>query len=78
MRRRLRRLVRRAIAEDVALGILQHAGNGAAQFPEPRRDLLVHSVLVEHRGQKADGDDNESLILRRPQRHGEAVDVRAP
>src|SRR6266568_4637559 len=55
------RLVLGAIAEGITFVIPQHAGNGGAQFEEPRRDLPVQSFLVEHRGQQADGDDHEGL-----------------
>src|SRR5664279_5417128 len=73
-----KRLARRAIAEQFAVGALEHAADRGAQFENPWRDFLVQPLLVIHRGQKADRDHHEGLVLRRPQRHGETVDVRAP
>ena len=38
----------------------------------------MRTLLVVHQREKADGDDHEGLVLRRPDRHREPVDVRAP
>src|SRR6202022_873009 len=73
-----KRLTPRAIAEQFAVGALEHSADGGAQLQKPRRDLLVQPLLIVHRGQKTDRDHHEGLILRRPQRHGETVDMRTP
>src|SRR4051794_5525142 len=49
MRRCRQRLVVDTAGEDVAFGIVEHAGDGAAQFQKTRRDLLVQPRFVEHR-----------------------------
>src|SRR5882762_6555621 len=73
-----KRLALHAIAEDISVGALKHAADRGAQFQKSRRDLLVQPLLIIHRGQQTDRDDNVGLILRRPHRHREAVDMRAP
>src|SRR5258707_164014 len=66
------------IAEQLSVGAFQQAADRGAQFQKLWRDLPVQPLLIIHRGEKADRDPDEGLILRRPQRHREAVDVRAP
>src|SRR5882672_8253537 len=78
MGRYRKRLPLQSVAEEFSVGALQHGADRGAQFQHPRRDLLVQAFLVKHRGQKTDRDHNECLILRRPQRHRETVDVRTP
>ena len=72
------RLVLQPIVKDFAVGMVEHARYGGAQFEHQRRDFLVQSRLVIHRRQQSDRDHDKGLILRRPQRHREAVDMRAP
>src|SRR3979411_3263053 len=66
------------VAEDISVGAFKHAADRGAQFQKPRCDLLVQPLLIIHGGQQTDRDDNVGLILRRPKRHREAVDMRAP
>ena len=66
MGRYRKRLVLGAIAEQFAVGALQHAADRDAQFQKPRGDFLVQPLLVIHRGEKADRDHDEGLVLRRP------------
>src|SRR5882672_2220002 len=78
LRRYRKRLALHAIAEDISVGALKHAADRDAQFQKPRRALLVQPLLIIHRGQKTDREHNECLILRRPQRYREAVDMWTP
>src|SRR5258707_2011997 len=73
-----KRLPFQPITEEFPVGALKQAADRGTQFQKPRGDLLVQPLLIIHRGQKTDRDHNECLILRRPQRHREAVDMRAP
>src|ERR1700722_9729182 len=73
-----KRLAGYAIPEQISVDAFKHAADRGAQFQQPRRDLIVQPLLVIHRGQKTDRDHHEGLVLRRPQRHREAVDMRAP
>src|ERR1700687_2432436 len=73
-----KRLALRAIVEEFSVGALKHCADRGAQFQKLWCDLLVQPLLVVHRRQKTDRDHNECLVLRRPQRHREAVDMRAP
>src|SRR5882757_10762639 len=66
------------VAEDISVGAFKHAADRGTEFQKPRCDLLVQPLLIIHRGQQTDRDDNVGLILRRPHRHREAVDMRAP
>ena len=66
------------VREYISVGALQHDADRGAQLQHLRRDLPVQPLLVEHRRQQSDRDHHVGLILRRPQRHREAVDVRAP
>src|ERR1700694_4382171 len=59
-----KRLALHAIAEEFAVGALEHAADRGGQFQKPRRDLLVQPLLIIHRGEKTDRDHNEGLILR--------------
>src|ERR1700722_7489650 len=77
MRWHRKRLALDPTAEEV-VGAPQHAADRSAQLQQRRSDLLVQPLLVIHGGQKTDRDHHECLILRRPQRHGEAVDMRTP
>src|SRR5213078_4028051 len=47
MRDLRQRLVMGVAAEGAGFRIFQHAGNGPAQFDQPRRDLPVQATLVE-------------------------------
>ena len=78
MGRYRKRLSLQAIAEEFSVGALKHAADRGAQFEHSRRDLLVQALLVKHRGQKTDRDHNECLILRRPHRNRQTIDVRTP
>src|SRR5260370_22314474 len=66
------------IAEQLSVGALQQAADRGAQFQKLWRDLPVQPLLIIHCREQSDRDPDEGLILRRPQRHRETVDVRAP
>src|SRR6476620_1058623 len=66
------------VGKDVAVGALEQAADRGAQFEHHRRYFAVQPFLIEHGGEKSDRRDDEGLVLRRPQRHRAAVDVRAP
>ena len=66
------------VREDIALGALEQAADRGSEIEHRRRHLPVQPFLVEHRRQQPDRGDDEGLILRRPDRHRDAVDVRAP
>ena len=61
-----KRLSLQPVVEEFSVGALQQAADRGAQLQKPRRDFLVQPLLVIHRGQKADRDHDECLILRRP------------
>src|ERR1700692_235408 len=73
-----KRLVLHAIAEQSGLAALEHDSDRRTQLQKPRGDLLVQPLLIIHCGQKTDRDDDIGLVLRRPQRHRETIDMRAP
>src|ERR1700738_3619258 len=52
------------VAEEFAVGAFEQAADRGAQLQKPRRDLLVQSLFIVHRGQKADRHHHEGLILR--------------
>jgi hypothetical protein len=60
------RLSLQAVAEDVAVGALEQAGDRDAQLKHLRCYFLVQPFLVIHRGTKPDRDHDEGLVLRRP------------
>ena len=66
------------IAEDIAVGALEHAADRKTQIDHSRRNFLVQPLLVIHRRQQADRHHDEGMILRRPDRHRETIDMRAP
>src|SRR5258708_7296291 len=66
------------IAEQFSVGAFEEAADRAAQFQKLWRDLPVQPLLIIHCREQSDRDPDEGLILRRPQRHRETVDVRAP
>ena len=72
------RFAREAVVEDITFGALHQASERAAERDHQRRDFSMQTLLVIHRRQQPDRDDDEGLVLRRPDRHREAVDVRAP
>src|SRR5438132_699384 len=73
-----KRLSRKPVGEDVAVGAPKQAADRHAQFEHQRRDLLVQPLLIIHRGKQSDRDHDEGLVLRRPERHRKTVDMRAP
>src|SRR5258708_14618141 len=66
------------IAKQFSVGAVEQAADRGAEFAHLRCDFPVQALLVIHRGQKTDRDHHEGLILRRPQRYREAVDVWTP
>src|SRR5690242_1412460 len=73
-----KRLAVQPVLEKIAFGAFKQPADGNAQLDHQRRHLLVQSLLVEHRRQQPDRHDDEGLVLRRPQRHREAINMRAP
>src|SRR5258708_36150655 len=73
-----KRLSLQPIVEEFSVAALKQAADRGAQVQKPRRDLLVQPLLIIHGREQTDRDRDEGLILRRPHRHREAVDVRAP
>src|SRR3984957_479175 len=51
------------VAEQFAVGALEQAADRSTQLQKLWRYLLVQPLLVKHRGQKADRDHHEGLIL---------------
>src|SRR6202048_157369 len=45
-----KRLALPAMAEELAVGTLEHAADRGGQFQKPRRDFLVQPLLIIHRG----------------------------
>src|SRR5258707_9755734 len=78
MGRYRKRFALQPIAEQLSVGAFEEAADRAAQFQKLWRDLPVQPLLIIHRREQSDRDPDEGLILRRPQRHREAVDMRAP
>src|SRR5271165_2252522 len=72
------RLPLQSVVEDVALRRFEQAADGGGKLAHRRRDLVVQPPLVVHRGQKPDRHHDDGLVLRRPQRHRDAIDVRRP
>src|SRR5665213_67395 len=77
MRRHRKRLALDPI-EDIRLGAVEQVTYGDAQLQKPRCYLAMKPRFVEHRRQQADRHHDEGLVLRRPHRHRQTVDVRAP
>src|SRR4051794_37726348 len=73
-----KRLLVQPVAEDVAFRALEQATDRLAQCEHRSRHLLMQPRFIVHRGQQSDRDHHIGLVLRRPQRHREAVDVRVP
>src|ERR1700733_6709170 len=78
VRRYRQRFPVHSAAEDIAVGAFQQTADRGAQFQKFRRDFGVQPLLVIHHGQQADRGHHEGLVLRRPERHRQTVDVRAP
>src|ERR1700687_4674958 len=66
------------IAEELTVGAFEQAADRGAQLAHLRRDFLMEALVLIHRRQQADRHHDEGLILRRPQRHRDTVDVRTP
>jgi hypothetical protein len=65
-------------AKDITSGALKQMADSSAQLDKPWRDFLVQSRFVIHRRQQPDRHHHIGLVLRRPQRDRETVDMRAP
>src|ERR1700761_5238730 len=72
------RLALQAVVEDIAFAAFQQRADGGSQLDHRRRHILVQALFVEHGREQPDRNDDECLVLRRPQGHRDAVDVRAP
>src|ERR1700757_1470890 len=66
------------VVEDVAFRRLQQIPDAGCKLADRRRDLQVQAFFVVHRSEQPDRHADEGLILRRPQRHRDAIDVRRP
>src|ERR1700721_3734825 len=64
--------------EDISVGALEQAADRDAQLQKLWRDIPMQPLLIIHRREQTDRDDDKGLVLRRPHRHSEAIDVRAP
>src|SRR6516164_4371132 len=71
-------LALQAAVEEIAVGAFEQSAYRRGQLDHWWRHLPVQALLVVHRSEQPDRDDDKCLVLRRPQRHGKAVDVRAP
>src|SRR4029077_2719289 len=78
MGRHRERISRQPRAEDIAVGAFEQVADRSTQFDHQWRDLLVQPFLIIHRREKTNRRHHVGLILRRPYRHREAVDMRAP
>src|SRR6185312_16970754 len=67
-----------ATRQQIPLGGLEEIADGGSQRNHVRRDFLMQARLVIHRRKQPDRHHDEGLILRRPQRHRDTVDVRRP
>src|SRR5581483_7425839 len=72
------RLPLEPVVEEIAFSAFEQGADRSAELDHQRRHVLVEPLLVVHRRQQPDRHHDEGLILRRPQRHREPVDVRAP
>ena len=73
-----KRLSFQTAREDVALGAFEQAADRSSELEHLRRHVLVQPLFIEHRREQTDRHDDEGLVLRRPHRHRETVDMRAP
>src|SRR6185369_7393712 len=65
------------VGKDITVAVEQ-CTDGGAEVQHARCGLLVDPLLIIHGRQQADRHDDIGLVLRRPQRHGAAIDMRAP
>src|SRR5246500_4584123 len=72
------RLPLEPVVEEIALSAVKQRADRGTELEHLRRNIPVQALLVVHRRQQPDRQHDEGLILRRPQRHREPVDVRAP
>ena len=73
-----KRLSLQPVVEEFSVAAFKQAADRGAQLQKLWGHLLVQPRLIIHGREKSDRDRDEGLVLRRPQRHGEAVDMRAP
>src|SRR6266436_6041280 len=66
------------VVEQFAFGAFEQAADRDPQLDHPRSHLLVQPLLVEHGREQPDRHHDDGLILRRPERHRAAIDVRRP
>src|SRR5690242_478310 len=72
------RLPLEPVVEEIALSAFEQAADRITELDHRRRDIAVQPLLVVHRREEPDRHHDERLILWRPNRHRETVDVRAP
>src|SRR5215813_9025272 len=72
------RLPLEPVVEEIAFSAFEQRADHRTKVNHQRRHVPVQSLLVVHRGQQPDRHHDEGLILRRPQRHRQPVDMRAP
>src|SRR5579883_2087196 len=73
-----KRLPLHPVVEDVAFGRLEQAADGGGELAHRPGRLPVQPLLVIHRREQPDRHADDGLVLRRPQRHRDAIDVRRP
>src|SRR5262249_45969530 len=72
------RLPLEPVVEEIAFPAFEQRADRGTEVDHQRRDVLIQPLLVVHRRQQSDRHHDEGLILRRPKRHREPVDMRAP
>src|SRR5262245_11149274 len=77
VRRHRDRFSLQPVGKDIAVAVEQRS-DGSRKVQHVRRRFLVHPLLVIHRRQQPDRHHDVGLVLRRPQRHGATIDMRAP
>src|SRR6202048_4700246 len=73
-----KRLSLQPVVEEFSVAAFKQAADRGAQLQKLWGHLLVQPRLIIHGREKSDRDRDEGLVLRRPHRHREAVDMRAP
>src|SRR5262249_37396973 len=72
------RLPLEPVVEEIAFSAFEQLADRGTELDHQRRNILVEPLFVVHRRQEPDRHHEEGLISRRPHRHRETIDVRAP
>src|SRR6516162_256821 len=73
-----KRLALQTVVEEIAFGAFEQLPDGTPEFDHRRRHLRVQPPLVVHRSEQPDRHHDKGLVLRRPERHREPIDMWAP